>query len=234
MRDGVRHDRLSPPARSVASRSRRWWRSPGCSWGWRSSGRGHDITTTDLSIARELRELAPGDAVRSAMRVLTHLGATDVALPLVLLVAVLLYRAGDRPAMVALSGAYAATQAIVTLVKVVVERARPDSAEALSHAGGYAFPSGHSATAVVVYGALALIAARHGGARARAAAIAGAVGLAVLVGITRVYLGVHFPSDVLAGWLLGGAVLAVVWRLAVTRARRPSGSQPVHVAFTTG
>ena len=44
--------------------------------------RGHDITTTDLSIARELRELAPGDAVRSAMRVLTHLGATDVALPL--------------------------------------------------------------------------------------------------------------------------------------------------------
>ena len=66
-------------------------------------GRGHDVTATDLSIARELRELAGGDAVRSAMRVLTHLGATDVALPLGLLVAVVLYRAGDRPAMVALS-----------------------------------------------------------------------------------------------------------------------------------
>jgi len=119
--------------------------------------------------------------------------------------------------MVALSCANTATQAIVTLVKVIVERARPDSAEALSHAGGYAFPSGHSATAVVVYGALALIAARRGGARARAAAIVAAVALAGLVGITRVYLGVHFPSDVLAGWLLGGAVLAVVWRLAVGR-----------------
>ena len=180
-------------------------------------GRGRDITTTDLDIAGGLRDLAPGDAVTSAMRVLTHLGATDVALPLCLLVAVLLHRVGDRRAMVALIGAYAATQAIVTLVKVVVERARPDSAEALATAGGYAFPSGHSATAVVVYGALALIAARHGGARVRAAAVAAAVALAVLVGITRVYLGVHFPSDVLAGWLLGGAVLAVIWRLAVMR-----------------
>ena len=205
------------PARSIALAVAALAAIAGLFVGLAILGRGHDITTTDLSIARELRELAPGDAVRGAMRVLTHLGATDVALPLVLLVAILLYRAGDRPALVALCGAYAATQAIVTLVKVIVERARPDSAEALSHAGGYAFPSGHSATAVVVYGALALIAARHGGARVRATAIAAAVALAVLVGITRVYLGVHFPSDVLAGWLLGAAVLAVVWRLAVSR-----------------
>jgi len=180
-------------------------------------GRGRDITTTDRSIADGLRDLAPGEAMTSAMRVLTHLGATDVALPLGLLVALLLYRAGDRRAMVALIGAYAATQAIVTLVKVIVERARPDSAEAFATAGGYAFPSGHSATAVALYGALALIAARHGGARARRLAIGVAVTLAVLVGITRVYLGVHYASDVLAGWLLGGLVLAVVWRLAVTR-----------------
>ena len=179
-------------------------------------GRGHDVTATDLSIARELRELAGGDAVRSAMRVLTHLGATDVALPLGLLVAVVLYRAGDRPATVALVGSYTATQAVVTLVKVIVERARPDSAEALATAGGYAFPSGHSATAVALYGALALIVARHGDARVRRAAIAAAVALSVLVGVTRVYLGVHYPTDVLAGWLLGGAVLAVVWWLAVT------------------
>ena len=101
-------------------------------------------------------------------------------------------------------------------MKVIVERARPDGAEALATAGGYAFPSGHSATAVALYGALALIVARHGDARARRAAIAAAVALSVLVGVTRVYLGVHYPTDVLAGWLLGGAVLAVAWRLAVT------------------
>ncbi len=178
-------------------------------------GRGHDITATDLSIADGVRSLAPGDGAASVMRVLTHLGATDVALPLCLLVAYVLARIGDRSALLGLVGAYAATQAIVTLVKVIVERARPDSAEALAQAGGYAFPSGHSATAVVTYGALALIAARHLGPGARNAAIAAAVALAVLVGITRVYLGVHYPSDVLAGWLLGGLVLAVVWRLAV-------------------
>ena len=180
-------------------------------------GRGRDVTTTDLNIAEGLRDLAPGDAVTSAMRVLTHLGATDVALPLCLLVALVLHRIGDRRAMVALIGAYAATQAVVTLVKVIVERARPDTAEALATAGGYAFPSGHSATAVALYGALALIAARHGGTRARRVAIAAAVVLAGLVGITRVYLGVHYATDVLAGWLLGAAVLAVVWRLAVAR-----------------
>ncbi len=180
-------------------------------------GRGHDVTATDLSIARELRALAPGDAVRGAMRVLTHLGATDVALPLGLLVALLLYRAGDRRAMIALIGAYVATQAIVTLVKVIVARARPDGAEAFATAGGYAFPSGHSATAVALYGALALIAVRHGGARARRLAIGAAAALAALVGVTRVYLGVHYATDVVAGWVVGGLVLAVVWRLAVAR-----------------
>lgn len=180
-------------------------------------GRGADVTATDLRLAAQLRELAPGAGARDAMRGFTQLGATGVALPLCLLAALALRRAGDRRASVALLGAYAAVQAVVTLVKVIVERARPDAADAFASAGGYAFPSGHSATAVVVYGALALVAARHGGARVRTAAIGAAVALAGLVGLTRVYLGVHFASDVLAGWLLGAAVLAVVWRLAVTR-----------------
>jgi undecaprenyl-diphosphatase len=151
------------------------------------------------------------------MRVLTYLGALQVALPLCLFVSILLARLRDRGALVALVAAYAATQAIVTLVKVLVERDRPAGSDALAHVGGYAFPSGHSATAVAVYGALALIAVRRLGPRVRTAAIAVAVLLAVIVGVTRVYLGVHYPTDVLGGWLLGGAVLAVVWRLAVTR-----------------
>jgi undecaprenyl-diphosphatase len=177
-------------------------------------GRTIDVTGFDHSVARGVHSLLSDDAA-GAMRVLTYVGALQVALPLCVLVAVVLARVHDRRAMVALIVVYAATQAIVTLIKVLVERDRPAGSEALI--GGYAFPSGHSATAVAVYGALALIAVRHLGPRVRTAAIAAAALLAITVGITRVYLGVHYPTDVLGGWLLGGAVLAVVWRLAVVR-----------------
>jgi membrane-associated phospholipid phosphatase len=178
-------------------------------------GRAIDVTGVDRSVARDVQALFSAQA-RGTMRVLTHLGALQVALPLTLLVALVLAGLRDRRAALGLLVAYAATQAIVTLVKVLVARDRPAGSDPLDHVGGYAFPSGHSATAVAVYGALALIAARHLGPRARVAAIALAIVLAAVVGTTRVYLGVHYPTDVLGGWLLGTAVLGVTWRLLVT------------------
>ncbi len=177
-------------------------------------GRGFDVEGFDRSVTDGVHGLFGADA-RGTMRILTYLGGTQVALPLTALVALGLARLRDRPAMVGLIVAYAATQAIVTLVKLLVGRDRP--AGSLEQVGGYAFPSGHSATAVALYGALALIVARRWGPRGRVAAIAGAVLLAAIVGVTRVYLGVHYPTDVLGGWLLGATVLAVAWRLFATR-----------------
>ena len=92
-----------------------------------------------------------------------------------------------------------------TAVKVLVERERPQIVPHLMEAGGESFPSGHSFNAAVVYIAMALAFAamsrRHS---VRYTLIGSAMVLSALVAWSRVLLGVHFPSDVIAGWL-GGA-----------------------------
>ncbi|MFE5586554.1 phosphatase PAP2 family protein [Kitasatospora sp. NPDC056531] len=87
------------------------------------------------------------------------------------------------------------------------DRPRPPRANWAADASGYSFPSGHSFTSAVCAGLLAMAVVRaHPAARAAAA---GAAVFAGLVGLSRIYLGVHWPLDVLGGWLLGCAWLAV-------------------------
>jgi undecaprenyl-diphosphatase len=117
-------------------------------------------------------------------------------------------------------------QALGTLLKNVIVRARPPALQALiPMPGSYAIPSGHSLAAVLLYGVLAFLLVRALRARgARIAVIAASAVLIGLVGLSRVYLGVHWPSDVLAAWLLGGAWLTLCavaflrWRRHAERA----------------
>ncbi len=98
-------------------------------------------------------------------------------------------------------------------VKYRVLRARPDKTLHLISQGGYSFPSGHAMTGISFYGTLAyclLRTAKKNGKYAVPCRILAAALclLIVLIGLSRIYLGVHYPSDVLAGWLLGGTFLA--------------------------
>ena len=116
--------------------------------------------------------------------------------------------------------------AITSAVKELVGRNRPDVLAQLVEASGAAFPSGHSSQAVACYGALALVVVVTSSRRARRTiAPLLALTLAILVGASRVYLGVHWPSDVLSGWIVGAAwltaVSAVTW--ALYRVDRPRG-----------
>jgi undecaprenyl-diphosphatase len=99
-------------------------------------------------------------------------------------------------------------QLVRALINGAVARPRPPPHLQLVHASGYAFPSGHTTTATVGYGLSAMLIA-IALPRARNWAIATAVVLTIIVGLSRVYLGVHWPTDVLGGWVLGVGWLAV-------------------------
>jgi undecaprenyl-diphosphatase len=117
-------------------------------------------------------------------------------------------------------------QALGTLVKNLVVRQRPLASQALiPPPNTYAFPSGHSLAAVLLYGVLAFLLLRAVRTRrARIAVTVGAVVLIGLVGLSRVYLGVHWPSDVVASWILGGAWLAACTTTYLWLDRRHGGS----------
>jgi undecaprenyl-diphosphatase len=115
-------------------------------------------------------------------------------------------------------------QALGTVAKLLIVRARPLAAKALIPLpDSYAFPSGHSLAAMLLYGVLAFLLVRSlSGIGARLAVSLAASVVIVLVGVSRVYLGVHWPSDVVAAWLLGGAWLALCAAVYLARDRRPA------------
>jgi len=136
----------------------------------------------------------------------------------------LFYQGAKRLALWAMTTLVAAGFLDV-LLKVLIDRPRPTLPTAIAHAPGYSFPSGHALTAVVGTATIVLILlpVLHG--RWRAVAWVTAALISVLSGACRVLLGVHFISDVLAGWILGAAIV-----LGTTAAfetwRRDEGREP--------
>lgn len=147
----------------------------------------------------------------SMVRDVTALGSTTVLTLVVAFVALLLasagrWRTGTLVALACASGSWANV-----LFKQAVARTRPDLVPHLMAETSNSFPSGHAANSAIVYLTLATLAwplLRQ--PAARGFAIGAAALLVVAIGMSRVYLGVHWPSDVLAGWLFG-ALWAIGW-----------------------
>jgi membrane-associated phospholipid phosphatase len=161
-----------------------------------------------------------------AMRVITHLGDLAVLFPVGVLVVVLLGRQGGgrRSAGVAAIGMLG-TDLCVEVTKALVHRRRPPSHLALQHLSSWSMPSGHATMSVVVWGLFACTLAGSGPLRHRRTPIVlAAAALAVVVGVSRVYLGVHWPTDVVAGWLAGAVALRLTLRtLGAVGVGSPSG-----------
>ncbi|HEX3087318.1 MAG TPA: phosphatase PAP2 family protein [Ilumatobacteraceae bacterium] len=166
------------------------------------------LTRVDQHIAdrQNADNLRDGDRVQIA-QVVTHLGSTVVLAAIVVAVAVFLAVVHRRRRQ-ALFLVTTAVLGVITnnIIKAVVGRSRPHFTEAVAHAFGKSFPSGHAMNSTVVYGSLLLLAwpQLHSVARRWIAATSTVV-VVVSIAASRVALNVHFVSDVVAGIVLGAA-----------------------------
>lgn len=115
--------------------------------------------------------------------------------------------------------------AISSALKLGVARPRPDVVAHLVEVHDFSFPSGHAMLSAATYLTLAAMLTRVEKSRYdRIFFVSLAICLIVAIGLSRIYLGVHYPSDVLAGWCAGSAWAGFVWLFARRYIRRPAGS----------
>ena len=139
--------------------------------------------------------------------------ATPVSL-VVLLLAVAAFAPGKRPGMCCAVNLVLVV-VINQVLKFIIQRPRPDGFR-LATASGFSFPSGHSMVAMAFFGLLAWLVWKYeADRRLRRLYATGFALVIVMIGVSRIYLGVHYASDVLGGFCLSMAWLAVYTRVAV-------------------
>jgi undecaprenyl-diphosphatase len=181
-----------------------------------------DVTTFDQAVLLSLRD--PQDLsnpigptwFEEAARDVTALGGTTVLT--FVTVAVVVYLFMVRKSSSALFVIFAATSGLFlsNLLKFGFERPRPDLVPHATEVYTASFPSGHAMLSAVTYLTLGALLGRFQTSRRVKTFFLGiAVILTLAVGASRVYLGVHWPTDVLAGWCVGAAWAAFCWFLAL-------------------
>ncbi|MEV6413609.1 phosphatase PAP2 family protein [Kribbella sp. NPDC051718] len=157
------------------------------------------------------------EPLTSLAHALTFIGSVPVLVALMLVAAVLLWRwTGTLRAPGLLLFAMAGSAALTYVLKLLVERKRPGITFVLGPVdNGYAFPSGHTLNSTVFFGMLAgLMWASLRSSRARTAVGLTATVLSLGIGLSRVYLGYHWATDVLAGWAIAVTWLTIVAAVA--------------------
>jgi undecaprenyl-diphosphatase len=137
---------------------------------------------------------------------LSSLGSLAVVITLCVVSGILLLVNRDPAATIHLVIVAIGAIKIAGWAKHWIDRPRPQIIPRLIQVGGLSFPSGHAVTASAMYLTLAILASRHLRRPAQRVALFGIAALLILtVGFSRIYLGVHHPSDVMSGTLLGAA-----------------------------
>lgn len=165
---------------------------------------GH-LSTFDRTVALAVHGL-DGAVMNPVMRMATVLGSAIVVLPLVALVLALALRRRDYRAALVLLLVVLMTEGLNVALKGTFERARPTLFQEIATLHSYSFPSGHSMAAAACYGMMGVVMARVSPRHQRALLVTLPV-LVFAIGLSRIFLGVHWPTDVLAGFAAGSFLL---------------------------
>ena len=155
--------------------------------------------------------------LESVCRDLTSLGSPTVLALITIAVICYLWIDGKRAVAAFVVVAIAGGAVLSTLLKLGFARPRPELVSHLVSVDSFSFPSGHATMATVTYLTLGVLLARvQKRRRIKIYLISVALILAILIGLTRIFLGVHWPTDVIAGWCIGtawalGCWLAATW-----------------------
>jgi undecaprenyl-diphosphatase len=164
----------------------------------------------------------PGDlqplgspAFQDAARDITALGGVTILSLITLSAGLFLVLDGKKYMALFVWGAVVSGLIASTLLKDLFGRPRPDLVPYAAYASNSSFPSGHSMMSAITYLVLGALLARSQERKLlKAYFLVTAAFITVLVGISRVYLGVHWPTDVLAGWTAGAVWALLCWLLA--------------------
>lgn len=176
--------------------------------GW-TGGAGNELDVAVVSKLAALRQLWPERTMATLW--LTKLGGATFTLTLTAVAGIWLWTRLERKRAMLLVGTVLIGRLIADTAKLAYDRPRPalDVHPILTHSSSY--PSGHAANSMVTFVALAMFAAPP---RFRTAAIAFGMVLAIAVALTRPFLGVHWPSDMIGGWAVAAIVLLVARRVS--------------------
>lgn len=188
----------------------------------------------DLTVARDLNDaVAPHPALVTALKIVSEVGQPATWQVLSALVAVVLYRRGEPRTAVFTVATVVLASLVNNIVKLIVRRDRPTVPDVLTHASGMSFPSGHATASLTGVSVLLLVllprARESARRRLRVAGVAVGVVVVAAIGFSRLALGVHYVSDVTAGWLLATSWLLLCSWLA-RRHGRPGRLRPAVAA----
>jgi undecaprenyl-diphosphatase len=163
-------------------------------------------------------------ALTRGMLAVTMLGSERFLLPLGAILVWRLLATGRRRQAILLPVAGLSAELFSQMLKLALHRLRPETFFGLPPAETYSFPSGHAFVSTVFYGLLAsILMAGENSRRKRAGIVAIAVLAASAIGLSRVYLGYHYPSDVLGGWACAAAWLALAQLKLAGPPENPAG-----------
>lgn len=172
----------------------------------------HQITQFDRNTIGSIQGLE-SPLLTSIMKIFTYIGSgTFIAILSIIVLFFLFKRTGQRSELYLFIATILGSNILFSVLKMFFHRARPDL-HRLIEISGYSFPSGHATMAMTVYGILSFLLWRHITTKiGRTILIISSSIMILMIGVSRIYLGVHYPSDVIAGYFTGGFWISVaIW-----------------------